>query len=71
MQVTSLEVVHEIGAGLAFYVGVIYLLLQSVISLQTYPDVAGKKTCFFRMVFAVAAFIFAVLCKYVSSQSFR
>ncbi|XP_060924992.1 DNA damage-regulated autophagy modulator protein 1 [Limanda limanda] len=71
-QETAVTVVHDIGALLFFISGVVYIILQSVISYQTYPF--GSSSSLYRVrsgiaLLAALAFFPAVICASFVKQS--
>nr|XP_019947782.1 PREDICTED: DNA damage-regulated autophagy modulator protein 1 [Paralichthys olivaceus] len=71
-QETTLIIVHDAGALLFFSSGVLYIILQSVISYQTYPF--GSSSCLYRVrsgiaILAALAFFPTAICAYFVKQS--
>ncbi|XP_034433973.1 DNA damage-regulated autophagy modulator protein 1 [Hippoglossus hippoglossus] len=71
-QEIAVRVVHDIGAILFFVSGVVYIILQSVISYQTHPF--GSSSSLYRVrsgiaLLAALAFFPAVICAYWVKQS--
>lgn len=56
-QETTVMAVHDLGALLFFIFGVIYTIIQSVISYRAHPYGSSKWTCHFRAFFAAVAFL--------------
>ncbi|XDV25034.1 hypothetical protein PO909_029035 [Leuciscus waleckii] len=56
-QETTVMVVHDLGALLFFIFGVIYTIIQSVISYRAHPYGPSKWMCHFRAFFAAVAFV--------------
>ncbi|XP_067283388.1 DNA damage-regulated autophagy modulator protein 1 [Pseudorasbora parva] len=56
-QETTVVAVHDLGALLFFIFGVIYTIIQSVISYRAHPYGSSKWMCHFRAFFAVVAFL--------------
>ncbi|CAM4565568.1 unnamed protein product [Leuciscus chuanchicus] len=56
-QETTVMVVHDLGALLFFIFGVIYTIIQSVISYRAHPYGPSKWMCHFRVFFAAVAFV--------------
>lgn len=54
-QETTVMAVHDLGALLFFIFGVIYTIIQSVISYRAHPHGSSKWMCHFRAFFAVVA----------------
>lgn len=52
-----MTVVHDIGALVFFLFGVIYIILQTVISYQAYPYGSSVSVCRARLVIAIIAFL--------------
>ncbi|KAK7149625.1 hypothetical protein R3I94_009060 [Phoxinus phoxinus] len=60
-QVTTMMEVHDLGALLFFLFGVIYTIIQSVISYSAHPYGPSKWMCHFRVFSAAVAFIAALI----------
>ncbi|XP_072340879.1 DNA damage-regulated autophagy modulator protein 1 isoform X1 [Scyliorhinus torazame] len=56
-QETALRNVHDIGALLAFIMGTVYLVLQSLISIKMMPYHHTALVCYFRSMLAIASVI--------------
>nr|XP_015207481.1 PREDICTED: DNA damage-regulated autophagy modulator protein 1 [Lepisosteus oculatus] len=56
-QETAIMVVHDLGALLAFVSGVIYILLQSIISYKMRPHGSSLATCHTRMTISIISLI--------------
>ncbi|KAF7658199.1 hypothetical protein LDENG_00015950 [Lucifuga dentata] len=56
-QETAVREVHDVGALLFFLSGVLYLILQSVISFHTYPYGSFTTVCYARVMIATIAFL--------------
>ncbi|XP_007233756.2 DNA damage-regulated autophagy modulator protein 1 [Astyanax mexicanus] len=56
-QETSQRVVHDIGALLFFLFGVIYIILQTIISHKAHPFGASKTVCCIRTCFACVSIV--------------
>ncbi|XP_072528593.1 DNA damage-regulated autophagy modulator protein 1 [Salminus brasiliensis] len=56
-QETQMMIVHDVGALVFFLSGVIYIILQTVISHKAYPFGASKSVCCIRTIFACVAFV--------------
>ncbi|XP_026882818.2 DNA damage-regulated autophagy modulator protein 1 [Electrophorus electricus] len=54
-QETEVRIVHDLGAFFFFTSGVVYIILQAVISYLTYPYGSSKCMCCIRIIFAVVA----------------
>lgn len=64
LQETVLESVHLTGAGLFFFCGIVYIILQSFISFRAYPYGSSRNVCFVRVAIAslaAVAFIPSIL----------
>ncbi|XP_062860122.1 DNA damage-regulated autophagy modulator protein 1 [Trichomycterus rosablanca] len=59
-QETQMMVVHDIGALVFFISGVIYIILQTIISYYSYPNGTSKCVYYFRIAFALVAFVAAI-----------
>ncbi|XP_076015047.1 DNA damage-regulated autophagy modulator protein 1 [Genypterus blacodes] len=56
-QETTVTKVHDIGAVLFFFCGVLYTVLQSIISYRAYPYGSSMAVCYVRTVMATIAFL--------------
>lgn len=52
-------IVHDMGALLFFVCGVVYTILQTVISFKAHPFGASKSVCYIRGIFALVALLAA------------
>ncbi|XP_078077247.1 DNA damage-regulated autophagy modulator protein 1 [Mustelus asterias] len=71
-QETSLRIVHDIGALLAFIMGTIYLVLQSCISIRMMPYHHTRLVCGFRTILSavsVIATIPMITCYFLATYS--
>ncbi|XP_028254948.1 DNA damage-regulated autophagy modulator protein 1 [Parambassis ranga] len=71
-QETAVTVVHDIGAFMFFFCGILYIILQSVISFQAHPYGSSICLCRWRAIIgaiAVAAFFPTVICAYFVKQT--
>ncbi|XP_026183062.1 DNA damage-regulated autophagy modulator protein 1 [Mastacembelus armatus] len=71
-QETAVTVVHDMGAMLFFVSGIIYIILQSVISFSAYPYGASRSVCGVRAgiaIISVLAFIPTVVCAVFVKQT--
>ncbi|XP_017571845.1 DNA damage-regulated autophagy modulator protein 1 [Pygocentrus nattereri] len=58
-QETTEGTVHDIGAFIFFLSGVVYIILQTIISHKAHPYGASKRVCYIRTIFAIVAFVAA------------
>ncbi|XP_076862912.1 DNA damage-regulated autophagy modulator protein 1 [Brachyhypopomus gauderio] len=56
-QETTVTAVHDLGACLFFISGVVYIILQTVITYLTSPYGSSKCMCYIRTIFAIVAFL--------------
>ncbi|XP_027019705.1 DNA damage-regulated autophagy modulator protein 1 [Tachysurus fulvidraco] len=56
-QETEMRTVHDIGALLFFVCGMIYIILQTIISYKVYPYGSSKCTCHVRAIFSAVALL--------------
>lgn len=71
-QETLVTAVHDVGAILFFVSGVLYIILQSVISFRAYPFGSSICVCRVRVgiaILAVLAFFPTVICAYYVKQT--
>ncbi|XP_042367179.1 DNA damage-regulated autophagy modulator protein 1 isoform X2 [Plectropomus leopardus] len=71
-QEITVTVVHDIGALLFFISGVLYIILQSVISFRAYPFGSSMCVCRTRLgiaILAVVAFFPTVICAFFVKQT--
>ncbi|KAM9772241.1 DNA damage-regulated autophagy modulator protein 1 [Syngnathus typhle] len=71
-QETAVMVVHDMGALLFFVTGVLYILLQSVISYRSFPYCTSAAVCRARLLVAVIAslaFFPTVVCAFFVKQN--
>ncbi|XP_061570482.1 DNA damage-regulated autophagy modulator protein 1 [Cololabis saira] len=71
-QETAVTLVHDFGALAFFLPGVVYIILQSVISFHAYPFDSSLSTCRVRTgiaAIAAAAFFPTVICAYFVKQT--
>ncbi|XP_068163649.1 DNA damage-regulated autophagy modulator protein 1 [Antennarius striatus] len=71
-QETAVEAVHDIGALLFFVPGVVYAILQTVISYRVFPFGSSVCVCRARLIVAViatVAFFPTVICAFFGRQS--
>lgn len=57
LQETTQTIVHDIGAMVFFVTGVLYIILQTVISCKAYPYGSSMSVCRARLAVAVIAFL--------------
>ncbi|XP_026218793.1 DNA damage-regulated autophagy modulator protein 1 [Anabas testudineus] len=71
-QETTQTIVHDIGAMVFFVTGVLYIILQTVISCKAYPYGSSMSVCRARLAVAVIAFLAffpTVICAYYVKQT--
>uniref|UniRef100_A0A3P8XBS0 CWH43-like N-terminal domain-containing protein n=1 Tax=Esox lucius TaxID=8010 RepID=A0A3P8XBS0_ESOLU len=71
-QETTITVVHDIGAVLFFVTGVLYTILQSIISYMAYPCGCSLALCRIRTAIAAIAFLAALptfICAFFVTQT--
>ncbi|XP_072233396.1 DNA damage-regulated autophagy modulator protein 1 [Leuresthes tenuis] len=71
-QETAVTTVHDLGALVFFVSGVLYIILQSVMSFQAYPRGSSVNLCRARMgiaVIAAVAFFPTVICAFFVKQT--
>ncbi|XP_028810563.1 DNA damage-regulated autophagy modulator protein 1 isoform X2 [Denticeps clupeoides] len=56
-QETVVAVVHDVGASTFFTCGMLYIVLQTIISFKAYPYATSKTVCWTRTILAVVAFV--------------
>ncbi|KAI4888473.1 hypothetical protein NFI96_015930 [Prochilodus magdalenae] len=67
-QETAVTRVHDVGALVFFVSGVVYIILQTIISYQLYPFGTSKGVCHIRALFAGVAFLAAfptIICAFI------
>ncbi|XP_035532489.1 DNA damage-regulated autophagy modulator protein 1 [Morone saxatilis] len=71
-QETTVEIAHDIGALLFFVSGILYTILQSIISYRAYPFGSSMGVCRARLgiaILATLAFFPTVICAFYVKQS--
>ncbi|XP_041833788.1 DNA damage-regulated autophagy modulator protein 1 [Melanotaenia boesemani] len=71
-QETAVTLVHDLGALVFFISGILYTILQSVISFNAYPYGSSKTVCGIRLgvaVFAAVALFPTVICAFFVKQT--
>ncbi|XP_066525765.1 DNA damage-regulated autophagy modulator protein 1 [Hoplias malabaricus] len=71
-QETVLRKVHDFGAFIFFISGVIYIILQTIISYKAYPYGTSKAVCYIRTIFAIVAFLAVfptIICGFITKST--
>ncbi|XP_036432576.1 DNA damage-regulated autophagy modulator protein 1 [Colossoma macropomum] len=71
-QETAIRIVHDIGAFIFFLSGVVYIILQTIISHKAHPYGTSKRVCYIRTIFAVVAFLAAfptIICAFFVKET--
>lgn len=69
LQETAVTIVHDGGALMFFVTGIIYIIVQTVISYQAYPYGSSMSVCRARLavaIIAVLAFFPSILLRQIS-----